>query len=199
MKIRLLVFLLLSSFLAHAAGHYQAGEEKSQTCAVCHGPKGISTNPQWPSLAGQHAAYLAKQLHDFKSDGKRPSEVMTSLANPLSDADIDDLAVFYAAQPLPEEATPKQYLSRGEQLYRGGDFAKHITACIACHGPNGMGNAQAMFPVLSGQKPQYTIQTLQAFKEHIRKNDLHAIMRDISQRMDKKDMEAIAYYTAGLH
>ncbi|KTD20166.1 c-type cytochrome [Legionella londiniensis] len=199
MKSLLFVFLLLSAFLTHAVGNYQAGEEKSQVCAACHGTKGISTNPQWPSLAGQHAAYLAKQLRDFKADGQRPSAVMTPIANPLTEQDIEDLAIFYSQQPLPQEATPRQYLARGEQLYRGGDFAKHITACIACHGPNGMGNAQAMFPVLSGQMPQYTVKELQAFKENIRRNDLHSIMRDISQRMDKEDMEAVAYYVAGLH
>ena len=84
-------------------------------------------------------------------------------------------------------------------MYRGGDFNKHITACIACHGPKGTGNAQAGFPSISGQHAAYTIQQLQDFKEGKRKNDLNSIMRDISARMSIEDMEAVANYIAGLY
>lgn len=190
---------LCSTIAAFAAGDYQAGQEKSTVCAACHGEKGISVNPAWPSLAGQHAAYLAKQLNDFKKAQNREAPTMTALVANLSEQDINDLAAFYASLPLPEGITPKQYLKRGEQLYRGGDFSKHITACIACHGPSGQGNAQANFPVLSGQQAAYTIQQLQAFKDKKRSNDLNSIMRDISARMSADDMQAVANYVAGLH
>lgn len=190
---------LCSTIAAFAAGDYQAGQEKSTICAVCHGPKGVSVNPAWPSLAGQHAAYLAKQLHDFKNTQIRDAPTMAPMVADLSEQDMNDLAVFYASLPLPEGTTPKKYLKRGEQLYRGGDFSKHITACIACHGPTGNGNAQANFPVLSGQQAVYTAQQLQAFKDNKRSNDLNAIMRDISARMGPDDMQAVANYVAGLH
>lgn len=190
---------LCSTIAAFAAGDYQAGQEKSTVCAACHGDKGISVNPAWPSLAGQHAAYLAKQLNDFKKAQNREAPTMTPLVANLSEQDMNDLAAFYASLPLPEGITPKQYLKRGEQLYRGGDFSKHITACIACHGPSGQGNAQANFPVLSGQHAAYTVQQLQAFKDKKRSNDLNSIMRDISARMSEDDMQAVANYVAGLH
>lgn len=124
---------------------------------------------------------------------------MNALSASLTESEIKELANFYASQPLPQGSTPENYLKRGELLYRGGDFAKHITACIACHGPRGTGNAQAGFPVLTGQHALYTIQQLQAFKDGKRSNDLNSIMRDISARMSQEDMEAVAYYIQGLH
>lgn len=80
-----------------------------------------------------------------------------------------------------------------------GDYAKQITACIACHGPKGTGNAQAGFPALSGQHAQYTILQLELFKDKKRSNDLNGIMRDISAHMSTDDMAAVAYYIQGLH
>lgn len=198
MKKMVFILVFCASVLAHAEGSVQAGQGKSTVCAACHGPKGISTNPQWPDLAGQHEPYLLKQLLDFKKP-TRNSVVMTPLVANLSEQDMRDLAAFYSDQPLNKGSTPKKYLSRGEQLYRGGDFDQHITACIACHGPKGTGNAEAGFPVLSGQQPMYTMQQLQAFKDNKRSNDLNSIMRDISKRMNAEDMEAVAYYISGLH
>lgn len=199
MKKMVFFLSLCNSFVLFAAGVYQSGQEKSTVCTACHGPAGVSINPLWPSLAGQHSRYLIKQLLNFKQKKGREDPAMTPMAVNLSEQDMDDLAVFYSSQPLPKGSTPKKYLTRGEQLYRGGDFSKHITACIACHGPRGTGNAQAGFPVLSGQHAAYTVQQLQAFKINTRSNDLNSIMRDISARMSTADMEAVANYIAGLY
>ena len=73
-----------------------AGKAKSATCAGCHGPAGISPNPLWPSLAGQHAAYMVKQMKAFR-DGTRNDPMMSPMAKPLSDQDIEDLAAYYAS------------------------------------------------------------------------------------------------------
>lgn len=198
MRTRLIFVLALWSSLSVYGGS-QPGQEKSMACAACHGPQGVSTNPIWPSLAGQHARYLIKQLLDFKNSHGREAATMTPMVAPLSNEDIADLADFYSSLPLPEGQTPQQYLKRGEQLYRGGDMEQHITACIACHGPKGTGNGEAGFPVLSGQQAAYTVQQLQAFKDKKRSNDLNSIMRDISARMSNEDMEAVAHYVSGLH
>lgn len=195
----MLIFILCMTLPVLAAGDFNAGEQKSTICAACHGPKGVSVNPDWPSLAGQHAGYIIKQLNDYKTGKQRNAATMTSIVAALSEQDMIDLAAFYSQLPLPQGATPKQYLARGEQLYRGGDFKKHITACIACHGPRGTGNAQAGFPVLSGQQANYTLLQLHAFKDGTRTNDLNGIMQDISSRMDKEDMEAVSQYVSGLH
>lgn len=199
MKIIAFALAMCCTFAVSAAANEQALQEKSTVCAACHGINGVSSNQAWPNLAGQHASYLIKQLLDIQKNKGRSAPVMTAMVTNLSPEDIADLAAFYAKQPIPKGATPQKYLKRGEQLYRGGDFTKHITACIACHGPKGTGNAQAGFPVLSGQNPPYTIQQLQAFKAKTRSNDLNSIMRDISQRMDTEDMLAVANYIAGLH
>jgi len=73
-----------------------AGKSKSATCAACHGADGNSANPMWPKLAGQHAPYLEKQMKDFR-DGRRKDPVMAPMAAALSDADIANLAAYYAS------------------------------------------------------------------------------------------------------
>ena len=79
------------------AGDAAAGKTKAVVCSACHGVDGNSTNPLWPKLAGQHAAYLTKQMKAFRS-GERKDPVMAPMAMPLSDADIEDISAFYASQ-----------------------------------------------------------------------------------------------------
>lgn len=196
---RLLFKLILCAIISLPAQATQIVPDKSAMCAGCHGAQGISVNPDWPNLAGQHASYFIKQLHDYKQATTRNNAIMTSMLSQLNDDDIQALATFYANLPRPGAPTQTKNLLRGEELYRRGDFKKHITACIACHGPQGTGNAQAGFPALSGQQPGYTVQQLQAFKERARSNDLNSIMRDISARMSKADMQAVADYLTQLH
>ncbi len=82
---------------AIAAGDMAAGKSKSASCGACHGPDGNSTNPTWPKLAGQHAAYVVKQLKAFKS-GERKDPLMSPMAAGLSEKDMQDVAAYYAAQ-----------------------------------------------------------------------------------------------------
>ena len=82
-----------------AHGDPKAGKEKAIICAGCHGDNGISIKPLWPRLAGQHAAYLALQLRAFR-DGTRKNAVMEPIAAALSDADIANLAAYYANDRL---------------------------------------------------------------------------------------------------
>lgn len=91
------VFLALAlSFPASAQGDAAAGEAKAGTCVACHGPEGISPNDLWPNLAGQRHAYLIKQMKAFK-DGTRSDPMMSPMAAPLSDADIQDLAAYFSS------------------------------------------------------------------------------------------------------
>lgn len=199
MKKLALAIFLCSPLIIYAQENMQEAQNKAAVCTACHGQQGISTNPIWPNLAGQSEKYIVKQLLDIKQNTVRSVPTMTAIMANLNEQDIHDLAAYYAKMPLAEGSTPKKYLQRGEQLYRGGDFEKHITACIACHGPKGTGNAQAGFPVLSGQHAAYTVQQLQEFKDGKRKNDLNHIMQDISGRMSQDDMEAVAHYIEGLY
>lgn len=93
----LLTFGLMFGNVIHAAGDVAAGKAKAATCIACHGADGNSANPAWPNLAGQHAVYLEKQIKDFR-DGKRKDPMMSPMAASLSDADISNLAAYFAAQ-----------------------------------------------------------------------------------------------------
>lgn len=198
MKKTILIIAFLSSFSSHALAETKA-PEKATLCSACHGQEGLSTNPEWPNIAGQHDAYLKKQLLDYKKGKSRKAPTMTGIVATLTDADIATLAHFYAGFKPKEGSALEKYVKRGELLYRGGDLDKHISACIACHGPNGHGNGEAGFPLISGQNAAYTIAQLEAFKNKTRTNDYNGIMRDISARMDKEDMIAVAHYMQGLY
>jgi cytochrome c553 len=95
-----LVFLALVSAAsgnALAAGDPVAGKTKATACGACHGATGISANDAWPSLAGQKQAYLVTQLKAFR-EGTRTDPLMSPLAKPLSDQDIQDLAAYFSSQ-----------------------------------------------------------------------------------------------------
>ncbi len=92
------VFLFLLALLAvasaQAAGSAAAGKDKARACQVCHGKGGVSSNPTYPILAGQHAKYLVKQLKAFRS-GTRKDPIMNGIAAKMSDQDMEDVAAFF--------------------------------------------------------------------------------------------------------
>ncbi|NOZ55082.1 MAG: cytochrome c [Gammaproteobacteria bacterium] len=90
----LLLLLLLTSVAVNAAGNAKAGSSKARACQVCHGKGGVSTNPAYPKLAGQHAKYIIKQLKAFKS-GTRKDPIMNGMASTLSEQDMKDIAAFF--------------------------------------------------------------------------------------------------------
>jgi cytochrome c553 len=99
MNKRLLVLVLaIVSAPALAAGSAEAGKQKSQACAACHGPDGNHpTTPDFPRLAGQHPDYLMKALRDYKS-GARKNPIMAGQAANLKEQDIADLAAYFSEQ-----------------------------------------------------------------------------------------------------
>jgi cytochrome c553 len=124
---------IISIFINHAvmaAGDPAAGEQKSQTCSVCHGPNGNSINAIWPKLAGQHPAYTIKQLEDFKAGEGRSNPQMSPMAAILSDQDREDIAAYYAEQTISESQIPSTMEGRdielGERIYRAGDTGKNL-------------------------------------------------------------------------
>ena len=89
--------------LSVQAADVPAGKAKASTaCAVCHGPQGLSMQPNVPHLAGQPLFYLVEQLRNYRS-GKRAHEVMAVIAKPLSDQDIENLAHWYASLQIQVE------------------------------------------------------------------------------------------------
>ncbi len=97
------LFVLALGWTCAEAADRAAGRTRAEACVQCHGANGISVVPNAPNLAGQPEFYVAEQLRQFRS-GRRPSEVMSVIAKPLSDREIDDLAAWYAAIVI--EATP---------------------------------------------------------------------------------------------
>lgn len=90
------VAILGLSSTAMAAGDAAAGKAKAASCMGCHGANGVSAVPSYPNLAGQKAAYTVKQLKAFKS-GARKDPTMNAMSKPLSNADMDNLAAYYAS------------------------------------------------------------------------------------------------------
>lgn len=180
-------------------GSYEDGQTKAVRCGACHGPDGNSVNPQWPSIAGQHAPYIVRQLRAYQN-GERTNILMTSQAMSLTEQDIKDLAVFFAAQPAAAKAVADTALvGKGEALYRGGDKESGAAACLTCHGPTGRGNPAAAYPLLRGQHAIYVADTLRAYASDARKSDGPTrIMRDISKRLSEDDIVAVAAYVQGL-
>lgn len=202
MKIWALVATLAFAWLASpasAAGDPAAGKEKSAVCAACHGADGKSIQPAYPNLSGQHASYIAKQLTEYR-DGGRVNALMSGQAANLSDDDILDLAAYYASLTKHEGvAAEEDDLALGRDIYRGGITAAGVAACGACHGPTGMGNPGAVWPVISGQNAQYTSDQLKYFRSGERANDPNAMMRGVAKRMTDAEIAAVSNYIAGLH
>lgn len=205
MKLKYL--LLTSSMFAVVAangeplveGSAEAGQARSVTCAACHGPDGNSANPAWPSIAGQNAPYILKQLEAYKS-GSRADPLMTSQAMPLSEQEMRDLAVYYAAQvAAPKAVAAPETINKGEALYRGGDAENRVAACLACHGPTGRGNPAAAYPMLKGQHATYTATQLRNYANGQRKSDGPTrVMREVAARLNEDDIVAVASYIQGL-
>lgn len=89
------ITLLATAGHVMAAGDAAKGKTKAMACIACHGTEGISPNDLWPNLAGQKAGYLVKQMKAFR-DGQRTDPMMTGMAKPLSDQDMEDLAAYFS-------------------------------------------------------------------------------------------------------
>ncbi len=95
----------LAAPAAWAADSAVGRQKAASTCAVCHGPNGVSQAPDAPHLAGQPEMYLAAQLKAYRS-GARRHEVMAVIAKPLSDDEIDSLAAWYSSQKISIQSSP---------------------------------------------------------------------------------------------
>jgi cytochrome c553 len=181
-------------------GDADAGKAKSITCAACHGAEGNSANPLWPNLAGQHAKYIVNQLGAFK-EGKRVNALMSSQAMLLSADDMANLAVYYEGlERATQTVADPDLVDKGEALYRAGNAETGVAACIACHGPKGVGNAAAQYPSLSGQHAAYTEKTLKDYRSGERKSVAgNNAMNEIAAKLTDDEIKALASYVQGLH
>jgi cytochrome c553 len=176
-------------------------------CASCHGAAGNSTIPANPNLAAQSHEYIYKQLTEFrlKAGAKEvlrkgvdgaPS-VMTAMAGPLTEADMQNLSIYLTQQKLtePATATNPKLLERGQHIWRAGIPDRNVPACAGCHSPNGAG-IPGQYPRLSGQFPSYIEEQLKLFRAGHRANN--QMMNQIADRMSDSDIKAVSDYAAGL-
>lgn len=194
-------FTLLGMALAGtaaAAGDVQAGQTKaSAVCLACHSLDGNSVNPEWPSIAGQHASYIIKQVKAFRA-GERTNVLMSPIALTLTDQEIEDVAAYYATQKIKGKEAAEDKVQLGQNIYRGGLASANVPACMACHGPNGRGNPGSAFPQVRSQYATQLVTQLQAYKKGERKTDQNEMMRTIAARMTDEQINAVAQYMQGL-
>jgi cytochrome c553 len=166
-----------------------AGKAKAQACAACHGPEGNSQNPAVPTLAGQPEQMIATQLYQFR-EGNRKDAQMSPMAANLSNAEMNDLAAYFASV----KAAPPKHQTSAENAKLGPELAKKYN-CTQCHGPTLHG--QQHIPRLAGQQPDYLRAQLKGFKASTRA-DMDGNMTSAAQALSDKDIDVLADYLAGL-
>jgi cytochrome c553 len=188
---------------AHAVrGDAAAGKAGAVVCSACHGVAGVSAVPAFPSLAGQPAEYLYGRLVLFKREA-RPDSPMTAQVAPLADADMRNLAAWFASlapAPAPAPATGKTPDAHGVALYREGDPARGVPPCQGCHGSDASGHPLAgtdvryrIYPRLRGQHAAYLVQRLTDFQAGRRTGSSSEwIMTGVAHGLDPEAMAALA-------
>lgn len=196
-------------------GDAKAGQTKSGACAACHGLDGNPTDPQYPRLAGQSERYIAHQLALFKN-GERTTgmaAVMVPMAAPLSAQDMRDIGAYFATQTpgagVADDtviaAGPNQgmkFYEVGQRLFRQGDAARGVPACMACHGPAGAGNPGPAYPGIAGQQAPYVQRRLEEYRAGTttqRDPKLFNIMATVAKPLTDEEIQSLASYLQGLH
>jgi len=194
-------------------GDPKAGATKAGTCAACHGLDGNGTDPAlYPRIAGQSERYVSHQLALFKS-GERVSAIMQPYAAPLSAQDMRDLGAYFATQTSGAGVADDtaiatgpnagmQFYEVGQKLYRSGDIARGVPACMACHGPAGAGNPGPPYPHVGGQQSWYVARRLQEYRAGTttqRDPALFNVMALVAKPLTDEEIQSLASYMQGLH
>ena len=196
-------------------GDAKAGATKAGACAACHGLDGNPSDPQYPRLAGQPERYVAQQLALFKN-GERSTgmaAVMQPFAAALSAQDMRDLGAYFATQKagagvaddgVIAEGPNKdmKFYEVGQRLFRSGDSARGIPACMACHGPSGAGNPGPAYPALHGQETAYVVRRLEEYRAGTTtyKDAAHFnLMASVAKPLSDEEIRSLGSYVQGLH
>lgn len=185
--------VVLTPAMARVGGSEAIGHGATlalQRCTMCHGAHGESV-ANAPNLAGQYSEVVMKQLLDFRG-GDRASAVMQALAAGLDEAQVRDLASYYASLPRPKN-TPVADISTAPALVRVGDPMRNVAPCAACHG--GI-DRKLGAPWMEGMPKDYLVQQLRDFASGARRNDSHAQMRNVARALTDKDIEDVADFYA---
>ncbi|MBV8870598.1 MAG: c-type cytochrome, partial [Acetobacteraceae bacterium] len=166
-------------------------------CASCHGAQGEGNAAAgFPRLASLPAAYTTSQLSEF-AGGQRENPLMASIARALSADETAAVSAYYAALPGPVPATPAPATGPGVGLAVDGRWSDSIPACVACHGPEGVGVGTA-FPPLAGQPASYVAAQLQAWRRGKRPPGPLGLMGAVARRLTASDIPALAAWVSTL-
>jgi cytochrome c553 len=162
----------------------KAGEERAvNLCSTCHGPRGISTSPEFPILAAQRRGYLESQIDAFRKkirSERDAHDFMWGIAGNLDEAIVAGIAAYYAEQPpAPGRSSDPGVVARGKELFEKGVPGRGIPACISCHGANAEGFAD--FPRLGGQHAKYVTKQINYIQSLVRAAPvMHGIVKDLT-------------------
>jgi cytochrome c553 len=184
-------------------GDAAAGAAKVAVCVACHGPDGNAVIPTFPALAGQHAGYLYQSLAGFRRRAD-PASPMTPQVQNLGDADLRDIAAYFASRPRTPPAAPAHDDMPGARLFREGDPQRGIVPCQGCHGPAGQGHplrTQAArydyYPALAAQQPDYLAARLRHYRDGNPTDTSNAlIMRGVARHLDDAAIADLAAWLA---
>ena len=196
-------------------GDPKKGQAKAGACAACHGLDGNPSAPTYPRLAGMPERYVAQQLALFKSQQRTTgmAAVMYPIAQALTAQDMRDLGAWFQTQKAGAgiaddtaiAAGPnagKKYYEVGETLFRGGDKARGIPACMACHGGAGQGNPGPAYPALAGQQADYAKRRLEEYRTGTGAPPTYKnfhIMASIASKLTDEEIGSLSSYIQGLH
>jgi cytochrome c553 len=161
----------------------QVGKTASAACAGCHGDAGISKIPGTPNLVGLHPNYLVAAMKGYKG-GQRKNDVMKPMISAVADADLSNIALYYALQKPARAQTP----AAGDQA--AGNAA--AAACAGCHGDKGISTNPAT-PSLAGQDAQYMAAALRAYKDGVRSDET---MKGVAASLDEPAVKNLAAFYA---
>ncbi len=171
-----------------------------QVCSNCHGATGNSTSPNFPNLAGQQEAYIAAQLSAFKAHSREDPagyEYMWGLSHRLTDQQIQQLAIHFAAQTpkrQPVEGKPSR-IEAGKSIFLTGIADKGVPPCAGCHGPEGLGNAA--FPRIAGQHADYLVKQLTVFQRTEQRPE-GVVMKTVAHNLTRDNMVNVADFLQAL-
>jgi len=182
-------------------GDASAGAAKVAVCVACHGAEGNATVAAFPALAGQRAGYLYQSLQGFQRRAD-PASPMTALVATLGDADLRDIAAYFASRPRSPPLAAADAGASGAELFRHGDPARGIAPCQGCHGADARGHPQReteprydYYPMLAQQQAEYLKTRLRRYRDGELADTSNAvIMRGIAQNLDEAAIAELAIW-----
>lgn len=173
----------------------EAGKTTFGVCARCHLPEAWgNTDGTYPQLAGQHINVLMKQLLDIRN-GTRHSSLMYPFVQQRTIGgyqELSNVVAYISTLPMNPDHSKGPWQKRAKEYKQGQKiYQQH---CSSCHGGNGEGNNELVYPKLQGQHFQYMSQQLGRIKSGLRV--VHPAMQVVIQNLDYEQIEKAASYAS---